>query len=130
VSAQAYSAEIDPSRIEQVFCNLLFNAKKFTPAGGTITIDTSISNDSSGATYMVVAVQDTGAGISEGDLPHLFERFYQVRNGDRQGSGLGLAIVKGIVTSHDGYVGVQSKQGQGSRFFFAIPVAPAAAHRK
>ncbi|QNK56909.1 cell wall metabolism sensor histidine kinase WalK [Paenibacillus sp. PAMC21692] len=129
VPRDEYCAEIDPSRIEQVFCNLLFNAKKFTPGGGTITIHTTIVMEKPKTPYMQVTVQDTGAGISERDLPHLFERFYQVRKGDRQGSGLGLAIVKGIVASHGGHVGVQSAMSEGSRFYFAIPVAFASAYR-
>jgi signal transduction histidine kinase len=125
-----YIAEVDPSRIEQVFCNLLFNAKKFTPDGGTITVCTSISKENNAKTYMLVAVQDTGSGIEEADLPHIFERFYQVRKGERQGSGLGLAIVKGIVASHDGYVGVESTMREGSRFYFAIPVVEAPTYGK
>ncbi|NOU69429.1 PAS domain-containing protein [Paenibacillus sp. LMG 31461] len=121
VPANSYHAEVDPDRIEQVFCNLLFNAKKFTPGGGRITIQTSISIDKTGC--FVVAMQDTGSGVAEADIPYLFERFYQVYKGDRKGSGLGLAIVKGIVASHGGYVGVHSIVGEGSRFFFGIPVS-------
>ncbi|THF84440.1 7TM diverse intracellular signaling domain-containing protein [Cohnella fermenti] len=118
--AAPYRAHIDPDRIEQVFCNLLFNAKKFTPGGGRITLQTSIVMDRSPC--MEVAIRDTGPGVPEADIPHLFGRFYQVYKGDRNGSGLGLAIVKGIVASHGGYVGVQSRVGEGSRFFFGIPV--------
>lgn len=108
----------DTDRLQQVFANLLGNAIKFTPEAGTITVRAAASSD-----VVTFAVADTGPGIPEGDLPHLFERLWQARRTAKLGIGLGLFIVKGIVESHGGRVWVESKLGQGSTFFFTLPVA-------
>jgi light-regulated signal transduction histidine kinase (bacteriophytochrome) len=68
-------------------------------------------------------VADTGCGIASEDLPHVFDRFWHPRKGERHGAGLGLAIVKGIVEAHGGRVWVESAQNEGSTFFFTLPVA-------
>jgi signal transduction histidine kinase len=102
----------DRGRIEEVLDNLIENAIKFTPAGGVIVGATRRDD------VIEVWVEDTGIGIAEEDLPHVFERFYK---GQRGGSGLGLAIVKSIVEAHGGRVAVTSHEGKGSRFSFDLP---------
>jgi signal transduction histidine kinase len=110
---------VDEARLQQVLANLLGNAIKFTPAGGAV----AVMAEPTGQT-VTFAVTDMGAGISEDDLPHVFERFWQARPRARLGAGLGLFIVKGIVEAHGGKVWAESGVGQGSTFFFALPVAP------
>ncbi|HIC90050.1 MAG TPA: ATP-binding protein [Anaerolineae bacterium] len=120
----------DGDRLMQVFTNLLDNALKHTPNGGTITVEGSVveveSVQGDGHQPMVeISVTDTGPGIPPEDLPHIFERFYQVdksRPGGRGGSGLGLAIVKEIVEAHGGHVHAESVVGLGSRFIVALPL--------
>ncbi len=108
----------DHKRLLQVFLNLLDNAIKYTPEGGSITISAS------GKEKMVqVDISDTGIGIPEKDLPRIFERFYRVdkaRSRELGGTGLGLSIVKHIVQAHNGQVWVQSTLGHGSTFSFTI----------
>lgn len=106
----------DRDRLLQVLENLVGNAIKFTPAGGRITV---AARASEGAIECSVA--DTGAGISADDLPHLFERFWQVKKTARRGAGLGLAIVKGLVESHGGRIWVESAPAVGTTFRFTIP---------
>ena len=111
---------IDPLRMEQVLTNLLTNAIRHTPSGGTISVSVSERADS-----LELSVADTGEGIAPEDLPHVFERFY--RSGDSRtrregGTGLGLAIVKQMVEIHGGTVGAKSTPGQGSTFTFSLPV--------
>jgi PAS domain S-box-containing protein len=105
----------DPSRLQQVLSNLLGNALKFTPRGGSITVAAASIGD-----RVQFAIADTGPGIPEADLSHLFDRFWQARRTARLGSGLGLSIVKGIVLAHGGQVWVKSTLGAGSTFFFTL----------
>ncbi|MBM3267973.1 MAG: PAS domain S-box protein [Candidatus Sericytochromatia bacterium] len=108
---------IDPVRIEQVVTNLVANAIKFTPRGGSVRVRAHRD-----AGHAVCEVADTGTGISEVDLPRLFVRFSQLREGkQRGGTGLGLAISKVIVEAHGGTIGVMSRVGEGSTFFFTLP---------
>jgi signal transduction histidine kinase len=111
---------VDPLRIEQVISNLLTNALRHTPAGGSIGV--TVGSEGSD---LLVSVADTGEGIKIEDLPHIFERFY--RSGSARarkdgGTGLGLAIVKQMVEAHGGRVWVESLPGSGSRFGFSIPL--------
>jgi signal transduction histidine kinase len=104
----------------QVARNLLGNALKYTPNGGTVTVRSDAAGGQANAYF-----DDTGIGISEEDLDHLFEKFYRVRNDatqDIEGNGLGLAIVQAIVEQHRGQVQVQSKVGEGSCFSFYLPL--------
>ncbi len=113
--------EVDPARIGQVLRNLITNALTYTPAGGSVRITAEEHN-----TSLVVHVHDTGPGISDEDLPHIFERFYRAdrsRNRTTGGSGLGLTIVKQLVEAHGGRVWVESQQGLGSTFSFSLPCA-------
>jgi two-component system phosphate regulon sensor histidine kinase PhoR len=111
---------IDPLKITQVFENLLENALKYAPRGSHIDISTRLhAND------VEVCVRDNGPGIPEADLPHIFERFYRVDKGrsrEKGGTGLGLSIVKHIVQLHGGRVWCESKLGQGTAFFFSLPL--------
>ena len=115
---------IDPLKITQVLENLLDNALKYTPKGSRI----EISAARRGA-EVEVSVRDNGPGIPEADLPHIFERFYRVDKGrsrETGGTGLGLSIVKHIVQLHGGRVWVESRLGQGTTFYFGLPVRAAA----
>jgi signal transduction histidine kinase len=107
----------DPHRIQQVLSNLIGNAIKFTPRGGSITV-----SGLRGARELRLAVSDTGPGIPAEQLPHIFGQFWQGSRTDRRGIGLGLSIAKGIVEAHAGRIWVESTVGQGSSFFFTLPV--------
>jgi len=108
------------TQLRQVVSNLLENALKFTPVGGTISLNVERAADE-----ITLTVSDTGIGIPAEDLPHLFERFHRGRNvAEFTGNGLGLAIVKAITQSHLGRVEAQSDGlGNGSRFVVSLPAA-------
>jgi signal transduction histidine kinase len=111
------SALIDAPRVHQVLSNLVGNAIKFTPPGGSIMIRAEpLPNE------IRVSVIDTGPGIAADQLPHLFGRYWQGNRKDRRGIGLGLAIAKGIVEAHNGRIWVESTPGEGSRFHFTVPI--------
>jgi PAS domain S-box-containing protein len=112
---------VDRDRVLQVFGNLVGNALRFTPAGGTVTLRADRR-----ARKLEFCVTDTGQGIDPDELPRVFERFYQVRQTRRSGAGLGLAIARGIVEAHGGTIRVESEAGVGSTFCFTLPIAPAA----
>ncbi len=120
----------DDGRLVQVLTNLLDNAIKYTPEGGTITVGAalapSIGNAEPLARAIELTVTDTGIGIPEEDRPRVFERFYRVdkaRSRELGGTGLGLAIVKHIVEGHGGQVWVEANHPQGSRFVVRLPVS-------
>jgi signal transduction histidine kinase len=111
----------DTLQLRQALRNLVSNAIKYTPSGGTITLSLECAND-----MAKVNVQDTGYGIPLDDLPFIFDRFYRARHQetkDIQGNGLGLAIVKSIIERHGGQVQVESKPGVGSCFSLSLPLA-------
>lgn len=108
----------DRDRLLQVFSNLLGNALKFTPSGGEVRVG---AHEEGG--QVVFFVKDTGPGLTPDARQHLFERFWQANHGDRRGAGLGLSIVKDIIEAHGGRIHVESEQGQGSAFFFSVPIA-------
>lgn len=108
----------DRDRFFQILENLVGNAVKFTKSGGCVTVGAAPRDGES-----LFWVKDTGAGIASDDLPHLFDRFWQARKASRQGIGLGLPIVKGIVEAHGGRIWVESQLGEGSTFFFTLPLA-------
>jgi PAS domain S-box-containing protein len=110
---------VDRDRLEQVFANLIANSINFTPAGGRITIGAAPTEG--GAVQFWVT--DTGAGFDAESREHLFDRFWQARQGVRHGVGLGLSIVKSIVEAHGGRVWVDGAPGLGSTFYFTIPAA-------
>ena len=107
----------DRDKLEHIYFNLMSNALKYTPEGGRIT--TALSYD--GKQY-VLSVSDTGKGIEEEALPHLFDRFYQAR-GAVGGTGIGLSLVKAYVDLHHGDIRVESNEGEGTRFFISLPAA-------
>lgn len=112
----------DGDRLAQVFTNLLDNAFRHTPSGGSVTL--SAAPDPGGE--IVATVRDTGEGIPAGDLARIFERFYQVdksRQGRRSGTGLGLAIARQIVEAHGGTIEAASALGQGTTFTVRLPAA-------
>jgi two-component system, OmpR family, sensor histidine kinase ResE len=109
----------DPDRIEQVLTNLIDNAIRHTPQGGSVRL--LVKKDDFG---IKVEVSDSGSGIPEEDLPFVFERFYKAdkaRTRGRAGTGLGLAIAKNIIDAHHGLISVQSKIGHGTTFTFLLP---------
>ncbi|MGC9455160.1 MAG: sensor histidine kinase [Phycisphaerae bacterium] len=117
-----YQVEADYDMIYQAVLNLVSNAIKYTPSGGTVTVTTGVDEARGVA---VCEVADTGAGISAKDLAHVFDKFYRVRESSKsaQGTGLGLALVKQIIESvHDGNVSVVSEPGKGSKFSFELPI--------
>jgi len=110
----------DQERLAQVIRNLTHNAIKFTPPNGRIGISASVSEGT-----LVVSVQDSGTGIANEAMRHLFERFYQADASDTRragGTGLGLYICRQIVTAHGGKIWVESELGKGSTFHFSLPV--------
>lgn len=113
----------DFDRLEQVMNNLLDNALRYTPAGGTVRV---ACRDLQPGTLQVT-VSDSGPGIPTQDLPHLFERFYRSAanqgNGNRKGYGLGLAISREIVRAHGGEIWATSEEGHGTTFVFTLPTA-------
>jgi two-component system, OmpR family, sensor histidine kinase BaeS len=112
----------DADRLHQIAVNLIANAVKFTPAGGAITISTGSDGSS-----MRMEVLDTGPGIPDEDLPHVFERFWRGANGDRaKGSGIGLAVVAELVAAHHGTVSAANIAGGGAHLTVTLPAAPPA----
>lgn len=113
--------EVDIDRMMQVFDNIIYNAVKFTPIGGSITIEVDyVKQDQA----VHIKITDTGIGVGEEDLPYLFDRFYKndkSRNSMTGGSGIGLAIAKEIVELHLGRIGVESVQGHGTTFYIILP---------
>jgi signal transduction histidine kinase len=111
----------DRARLKQVVLNLLDNALKYTPAGGSVTVTVRAE-----ASRLVCAVQDTGEGISPDDLPYIFDKLYRARRAKGrpvEGSGLGLTIAQQIVRAHGGDLTVQSELGSGSTFTLTLPAA-------
>ena len=109
----------DKARIQQVITNIIHNGIKFTPEGGTVTIRTAVNTNA-----VLFSVTDTGIGISQEDLPHVFERFFKAdRSRSSSGTGIGLAIAKHTINAHGGQIQVQSKEGKGSTFTFSLPLS-------
>jgi PAS domain S-box-containing protein len=106
---------VDPERIVQVVSNVVGNAIKFTPTGGTITVTASVRPDA-----VLVSVADTGPGISAEHLPHIFDRYWQSSRRNR-GAGLGLPIAKTIIEAHGGHIWAESAGG-GATFHFTLPL--------
>jgi signal transduction histidine kinase len=102
----------------QALANLIGNAVKFTPSGGTIRAAVESQGGS-----VVFTIADTGRGIPASALPHVFDRYWRADPTSGEGSGLGLYIAKGIVEAHGGALSVESCDGAGSRFAVTIPVS-------
>ena len=110
----------DAFQLKQALRNLVGNAIKYTPANGMIDISAEADEHN-----VLVHVRDTGYGIPTDDLPHIFDRFYRVRQDavkEIEGNGLGLAIVKSIIDKQAGQISVESEVGKGSSFIFSLPL--------
>jgi two-component system sensor histidine kinase KdpD len=109
--------KIDHALIEQALCNLLVNAANWCDAGETIGVQAKLQGDE-----LVISVVDSGPGIAEADLPHVFEKFYRGANARPGGTGLGLSIVEGFVRAHRGTVRAANRTGGGAEFQIHLPV--------
>lgn len=119
VSGESAVVSGDQKRLHQVIFSLVSNAIKYSTEGGCINID--VRNETDTATLII---EDQGIGISEKDLPLIFERFYRTdrsRNRKTGGAGIGLTIAKAVVLGHNGKITVESKEGYGSRFVITVP---------
>jgi signal transduction histidine kinase len=108
------SADVDPLRTREVLTNLLSNALRYTPRGGTVRVRTATDDG-----RVVVSVRDSGEGIAADALPHIFDRFY--KSEESRGAGLGLAIAKSLVVAQGGEIGATSEPGQGTEVRFTLP---------
>ena len=113
--------EADRDKVKQVLLNLLSNAIKYNRPNGSVIIVGNFTDDD-----ISISIQDTGMGIPEDSLPHLFQKFYRVREheGKASGTGLGLSICKQIIQGHNGRIEVKSKMGVGTSFTIFLPRAP------
>jgi signal transduction histidine kinase len=111
----------DPTQLRQAVSNLVDNAIKFSEEGQTVRI--ALQNDDE---YVLIRVSDDGPGIPAMDIPHIFEKFYQVKGrNQRNGAGLGLTLVRSIAEAHGGWVSVESEQARGSTFTLQLPAGKA-----
>ena len=118
VGSAEFECVCDRERVLQVLGNLIGNAIKFTPEGGTVTVSAERSGDE-----VIFAVRDTGIGVSTKQLPHVFDRFWQAAPKARLGSGLGLTIAKGVVEALGGRIWAESRPDEGTSFYFTLPLA-------
>ncbi len=119
---EAVFVDIDPDRIIQVFDNVLNNAIKYSPDGGTIKSTMTLSND-----QVIISIKDEGMGIPKDDLEHIFDRFYRVdraRSRAMGGTGLGLAISREVIEQHGGRIWAESVERKGTTFYIALPYIP------
>jgi two-component system, OmpR family, sensor histidine kinase BaeS len=116
VDAALPEIDVDPVRIREVLGNLLSNALRHTPSGGTVTVRAERSDPRSGVAFVV---RDTGAGIASDELPHVFERF--TKSPGSKGAGLGLAIARTLVEAHGGSIAAESRPGTGTTVRFVLP---------
>jgi two-component system OmpR family sensor kinase len=116
--------QADPDRLAQVLRNLVINALRHTPPGGSVRVIASQT-----ATEVEIAIADTGEGIAPRDLPHVFDRFWRAdraRSRDEGwpgGSGLGLSVARSLIDAQQGRIWAESKLGAGSTFFFTLPLS-------
>src|SRR5262249_38348408 len=114
-----FEMKFDRDKLEKIFSNILSNAFKFTDAGGNIEVRADVRQGS-----IKVAVKDSGPGVSEADLPYVFNRFYQSGTVARTnvGSGIGLELTKELVNICGGEIGVSNAPEGGAQFYFTLPV--------
>jgi two-component system phosphate regulon sensor histidine kinase PhoR len=120
--AEPIAANADPEKLRQVFSILLDNALRYSPAGGTVTVGAERKHDT-----VEVSIADEGIGIPQSDQEQIFRKFYRGTDADARvgsgGTGLGLFIARGLVTAMGGRIWVTSREGEGSRFSFELPLA-------
>jgi PAS domain S-box-containing protein len=116
VSAEVAALDADLDRLSQTLSNLVANALKFTPAGGRVSLRAASEEGA-----VRISIEDTGVGIPEENLPHIFDRFWQATRSSRAGAGLGLAICKGIVEAHGGRIEATSNEGRGTSIHITLP---------
>ena len=123
IAAQPLMLYADCQQIERILLNIVSNAVKYTPAGGSVVVDI-YPEPLQGASHLVIQVEDSGYGIPAAELPFIFERFRRVdRHKDKaHGTGLGLAITKALIEEHGGTVSVSSQEGKGSNFIVKLPI--------
>ena len=124
VEPENYQAWFDPDIVEKVLYNLIANALKFTPAGGSITVRCRVENAGE-TSELHLEVEDSGVGISNEHTSHIFERFYQVNGQNwakKAGTGIGLALTRELVELHRGQIQVESQPGIGTVFLVSLPV--------
>lgn len=109
----------DSNKLRQAFLNLFMNAIEAMPSGGTLTVSTSIRENQRGGKSAEIRIQDTGIGIPEKDLAHIFEPFHSTKE---KGTGLGLSITYGIIKEHGGKIFVGSKVNEGTKFIIELPI--------
>ena len=112
--------EGDRSKLAQVVYNLINNAVNYTGPDKTVRVEQQLREG-----WVTLSVADSGPGIGAEDLPYVWDRYYKVDKAHKRaavGTGLGLSIVRGMVELHGGRYGVESQPGQGSRFWFSLPV--------
>jgi signal transduction histidine kinase len=117
---ETHPVSLDPDRLSQAVINLLSNALKYTPAGGTVEVKARVDPEG-----VEIRVLDTGIGIEPADLPRIFERLYRVddsRSRSTGGAGIGLSITRAIVEAHGGVVRAVSQPGRGSEFIIRLPL--------
>ena len=128
-AADLPAVDVDPDRLLQVLSNLLSNSMKFTPSGGRVEVvahaDGYASDDERESARPTIRfeVTDTGAGISDEDVSHIFDWYWRSPAGTGKGAGLGLAIAKGLLEAHQSKLNVETALGAGSTFWFTVPVA-------
>ncbi|MFC5699973.1 sensor histidine kinase [Cohnella faecalis] len=123
LDAASATVSVDVHRMDRVFANLIYNAVRYTPKGGTIAVKFDMEEDGS---HALISLSDNGSGIHPDDLPHIFDRFYKKdksRHSSSGGSGLGLSITKEIVELHGGVITVVNLPEGGSEFRIRLPIA-------
>lgn len=118
VTVRETRVRADPERVQRVLSNLVGNAVKFTPSGGSITLRAECNGD-----HCTFAIKDEGPGIPAENIERIFDRFWQASRTAREGAGLGLAIALGIVDAHGGRIWAESEPPDGSTFYFTLPLA-------
>jgi two-component system, OmpR family, sensor histidine kinase BaeS len=116
---EARTLAVDPDKLSQAVINLLSNALKYTPSGGSVEVRVRASYSG-----VEIRVADTGVGIDSQDIPRIFERFYRADNSRSRatgGAGIGLSIAKAIVEAHGGTISASSQPGRGSAFTISLP---------
>ncbi|MFX0555471.1 ATP-binding protein [Maribacter sp. CXY002] len=118
INAESKIGYFDSDKLQKIVQNVLSNALKYTSKGGKVTVSVDFVDE-----YLHLSVSDTGNGISEEDLPNVFDRFYRVEGSESKGSGIGLALTKELVDLHEGEIKVESTLGKGTTFHVKLPIS-------